>query len=171
MSNKPTVYMMCGLTGSGKTTCAKRLEREHSAVRFSIDEWMIELYGHHMPREVFDERLETLKNLLWSTARRLLALDINVVLDFGFWKRREWLDFEARAQEVRAKPLFYFFDVPLPTLQKRLTLRNSSLSKGTYEITPEMLTLFAGWFEPPTELEELELVHLGPENEVNEENV
>ncbi len=160
--------MMCGLTGSGKTTYAKRLEREHSAVRFSVDEWMIELYGHHMPREVFDERLETLKNLLWSTARRLLALDINVVLDFGFWKRRERLDFKNRAREIGATPLFYFFDVPLPTLQERLTLRNSSLSKGTYEITPEMLAMFSDWFEPPARAEGLNLVRISPSGEFDE---
>ena len=171
MSEKPTVFMMCGLPGSGKTTCAKRLEGEHSAVRFSVDEWMIELYGHHMPREVFDKRLEAVKNLSWRTARRLLELDVNVVLDFSFWKREERLDYKNRAREVNATPLCYFFDVPLPTLQKRLTLRNSSLSEGTYEITPEMLTLFADWFEPPTELEGLELVRVGPKNEVNEENV
>ena len=99
MSEEPTVFMLCGLTGSGKTTYAERLEREHSAVRFSVDEWMIALHGHHMPREVFDERLAAIKDLLWDVARRLLALGINVVLDFGFWKRAERLDFKVRAEE------------------------------------------------------------------------
>ncbi|NJL87461.1 MAG: ATP-binding protein [Leptolyngbyaceae cyanobacterium SM1_1_3] len=48
--------MLCGLTGSGKTTLAHTLEKEQSAVCFSIDRWMIELYGHHMSREDFDKR-------------------------------------------------------------------------------------------------------------------
>ena len=145
--------MMCGLTGSGKTTYAKRLEREHSAVRFSVDEWMIDLYGHHMPREVFDERLEVIRDLLWNVVRRLLELGVNVVLDFGFWKRTERLEFRARTEEVGATPLLYFFDIPLSELRRRLAARNEVLDEGTYEITPEMLEMFSGWFEPPTESE------------------
>ena len=90
--------MMCGPTGSGKTTFAKRLEREHNAVRMSVDEWMIALHGHHMPREVFDERLARIKDLLWNMARRLLELGVNVVLDFGFWKRTD------RSEGLEPKP-------------------------------------------------------------------
>ena len=160
--------MMCGLTGSGKTTYAKRLEREHSAVRFSVDEWMIDLCGHHMPRDVFDERLEALKDLLWNVTRRLLELGVNVVLDFGFWKRSERLNFKSRLEEVGATPHLYFFDVPLPQLHKRLALRNAALSKGTFEITPEMLEMFSSWFEPPTRAEGFNLVRVGPEREVDE---
>ena len=156
--------MLCGLTGSGKTTYAKRLEREYSAVRFSVDEWMIALYGHHMPREVFDERLAAIKDLLWKVARRLLVLGTPVVLDFGFWKRAERLDFKVRAEEVDATPVLYFFDIPLSELQRRLAARNETLDEGTYEITPDMLEMFAGWFELPTEVEGLNIVRVRSED-------
>ena len=159
---------MCGLTGSGKTTLAKRLEREENAVRFSVDEWMIDLFGHHMPREVFDERLATLRDLLWSAARRLLELEVNVVLDFGFWKRAERLDFHARARAAGAIPLLYFFDLPLSELRRRLEVRNERLEKGTFEVTPEMLDVFSSRFEPPSETEELNLIRIGPERGVDE---
>lgn len=162
--------MLCGLTGSGKTTLAKRLEREENAVRFSVDEWMIDLFGHHMPREVFDERLATLEDLMWSAARRLLELDINIVLDFGFWKRAERLDFQARAQAAGATPLLYFFDIPLSELRRRLAARNEALEKGTFEVTPEMLDVFSSRFEPPTETEGLNLIRIGPELDVDEGN-
>ncbi len=152
--------MMCGLTGSGKTTYAKRLEREENAVRFSVDEWMIDLYGHHMPRAVFDERLRVIKDLLWNVARWLLELEVNVVLDFGFWKRKERLDFQARAQTAGATPLLYFFDIPFLELQARLEARNAVLDAGTYEITQEMLEMFAGWFELPTEAEGLNIIRV-----------
>ena len=160
--------MMCGLTGSGKTTWAKRLEREHNAVRFSVDEWMIDLYGHHMPREVFDERLAAIKDLLWSVAQRLLALEVNVVLDFGFWKRAERLEFQSRVRTVNAVPILYFFDLPLAELRRRLAARNEALDEGTFEVTPEMLEMFASWFEPPTEAEGFDLVRVGFERDVDE---
>ena len=160
--------MMCGLTGSGKTTYAKRLEREHSAVRFSVDEWMIDLYGHHMPREVFDERLAAIKDLLWDVARRLLTLGVNVVLDFGFWKREERLKFKNRTEEVGATPTLYFFDLLLAELQRRLAARNETLDEGTFEITPEMLETFSSWFEPPTETEGFDLIRVGFNGDIDE---
>ncbi|MEM6338151.1 MAG: AAA family ATPase [Bacteroidota bacterium] len=36
----PTLVIICGLPGAGKTTHARRLERELDAVRFGPDEWM-----------------------------------------------------------------------------------------------------------------------------------
>ena len=37
------MIIVCGLPGSGKTTRAKALEREHGAVRLSADDWMDDL--------------------------------------------------------------------------------------------------------------------------------
>jgi adenylate kinase len=38
--SNPTLVIVCGLPGSGKTTHAKNVEQELRAVRFSPDEWM-----------------------------------------------------------------------------------------------------------------------------------
>jgi predicted kinase len=44
----PTLVVICGLPGSGKTTHARCLEQEMPALRFCPDEWMqalgIDLY-------------------------------------------------------------------------------------------------------------------------------
>lgn len=40
----PTVNLFYGLAGSGKTTEARRLQEDHQALRFTLDEWMIRLY-------------------------------------------------------------------------------------------------------------------------------
>jgi predicted kinase len=42
-----------GFLGSGKTTLAKRLELQHSAVRFTPDEWMARLFGEDPPADRF----------------------------------------------------------------------------------------------------------------------
>jgi predicted kinase len=39
------MILLVGLPGSGKTTVARKLEREHHALRLSLDEWMIPLFG------------------------------------------------------------------------------------------------------------------------------
>jgi hypothetical protein len=42
----PVVYLLCGLTGPGKTTCAKQLEAA-GAVRLSVDEEVFARHGRY----------------------------------------------------------------------------------------------------------------------------
>ena len=71
---KASVYLMCGLPCSGKTTLAKRLESESKAVRFSIDEWMLNFYGETMSRAEFDERSGRCERMIWNISEHLLLL-------------------------------------------------------------------------------------------------
>lgn len=41
----PTVFLLCGLPGSGKTTLAQQIERERRAIRLAPDEWIAALFG------------------------------------------------------------------------------------------------------------------------------
>src|SRR5689334_16988583 len=43
------VHLICGSTGAGKTTYARRLADEIGAVVFSIDEWMAALFWMDAP--------------------------------------------------------------------------------------------------------------------------
>src|SRR5437867_3336376 len=89
-----TVYLIHGYLCVGKTTIARQLEREHDAVRFSIDEWMIAFYGSNSPEEpwtraLFDQRFGYVQSLLDDVWPRLLDSGADVVLDFGLWRRAD----------------------------------------------------------------------------------
>lgn len=81
------IYFVCGFIGSGKTTYSKELAKKYGAFRFSIDEWMIPLYGEHMERELFDSRLAALQDLFKDSALQLFTLGVPVIFDFGFWRK------------------------------------------------------------------------------------
>ncbi|HGY9596878.1 TPA: AAA family ATPase [Vibrio campbellii] len=147
------IYFVCGFIGSGKTTYSKALAEKHGAFRFSIDEWMIPLYGEHMEREVFDQRLATLQDLFKESAQQLFSLGVPVIFDFGFWRRSDRESFIKWASDVGIESEVHYLDVPFDTCKQRASLRNSDLNSKSYHMTPEMLDLFWSWFEIPTDSE------------------
>ncbi len=150
------------MTGSGKSTLARRLEGDLPAVRFSIDEWMLDLFGEHMDREDFDRREAAVKERLWPVVQRLVELGVNVVLDYGFWRAYERQDAARRVRAAGGEPVLYLLDVPLAVLKERLRERNAAPPDGTFEITPKMLDVFASRFEPPEADEGMAMVTVGP---------
>ena len=87
MEKKPTLTLMVGLPGAGKTTRAKELEQATGAVRFTPDEWHLFLFGDdfHDPREhaLHDQRHDRVEELQWRLGKRLLAQGVSVILAFG----------------------------------------------------------------------------------------
>lgn len=143
------IYFVCGFIGSGKTTYSKALAEKLGAFRFSIDEWIIHLYGEHMEREVFDSRLATLQALFKDSAQQLFSLDTSVIFDFGFWRKTDREAFVDWALSVGAESEVHYLDVPFETCKQRALARNANLNSDSYHMTTEMLDLFWSWFEVP----------------------
>ncbi|CAN5396169.1 hypothetical protein BH24ACT9_BH24ACT9_18050 [soil metagenome] len=76
---------LLGSPGPGKTTLARSLAEQHTAVRFNPDEWMSDLCV-----DLFDEPFrERLEKRMISLAGELLAQGGSVVIEFGSWSRRD----------------------------------------------------------------------------------
>ncbi|ASA57465.1 AAA family ATPase [Vibrio gazogenes] len=144
------IYATCGFIGSGKTTYAKTLAEKCGAFRFSIDEWMLPLYGEHMERDVFDHRLSTLKGLFEEAALQLFALGTPVIFDFGLWTRTERQAFSHWASSIGVDYQIHYLDVSFDICKQRALARNSEREEKSYEMTPEMLDLFWSRFEVPS---------------------
>ena len=83
----PTAHLICGPLGSGKTTFARRLEAEISALRFTHDEWMVVLYGQDPPLGRFSDYFQRVTLLINSIWPRCLESGLDVILDLNFWRR------------------------------------------------------------------------------------
>jgi predicted kinase len=151
VTRAPTLYLTCGLPGSGKTTLARRLEQEVPALRLTADDWLHELYPDITTSEAeagpFRSRVERLQ---WMTAVRALELGCNVVLDWGLWAREERDLYRAGAREVGARVVLCLLDPPVDELWNRLSRRNADRPFGVFEITNAELLRWSELFQRPT---------------------
>ena len=146
---QPTLYLIVGLPGSGKTSRAKELETAENALRFTPDEWILALYGHELDRSHRDAVRDPVEALQWQIAKHVLTLGCSVILDWGFWSRAERLSYREQAEYMGIKVKIIFLDMPLDVLWERISKRIES-SKGTLHITRSELEHWAAVFEPPT---------------------
>jgi predicted kinase len=146
-----TLFLICGLPGSGKTTLAKQLEQTHNALRLCPDEWIAQILADPNDIAELDRLRSPVESIQWDIAKRTLVLGINVVLEFGFWSREERQYFRTEAESLGSRVELHYLDVDLNELQRRLSKRNSNLPLGTFKVKREDLVLWAKSFEPPTE--------------------
>jgi predicted kinase len=155
VTRKPTLYLLCGLPGSGKTTVAKRLEQETPALRLTVDEWMAPLYGTSIcePNTLdrWNDAHERVEKIQWQIAERALLLGVNVVLDFGVWSREEREDFRTRAAALGARSELIFLDEPLDVLKERVKARNMAPGHSAYPISESDLEEWSALFQRPSE--------------------
>jgi predicted kinase len=146
MSAAARLILMVGLPGSGKTTLARQIEAEQQALRLTPDEWIAAL-----GLDPYDQgRRAEIEALQWNVAKRTLELGLNVILDFGFWSRRERDDFRARALALGACAELRFVDVAPGTLRLRLAERQTSAGLASFPVSDAQLQQYLSLFEAPS---------------------
>jgi len=150
----PTLILICGLPGSGKTTLAKQLEFSRQAIRLCPDEWIKILIRDETDKSELDRLRAPVESLQWITAQKLLKLNVNVILENGFWSKEERLSYQQAAKSLGCRVELHFLDLFREELWQRLERRNSNLEEGNIKVSRDQLDLWMNWFEPP-EIDEL----------------
>jgi predicted kinase len=145
----PTLHLMVGLPCSGKTTLARHLEADLPALRLTPDEWHIALFGQDADDPAHDQRHDAVEQLMWRVAERSLQLGTDVILDFGFWTRRERDDFRASAAGLGAQFAIHYTPCPPDELLRRLAQRDAAAPAGAFVISEAALRGWMVRFEPP----------------------
>ncbi len=123
------LLLICGLPGAGKTTLAKRLAPEVSAVRLCPDEWK-----HDLGLDYYDDegRIRAGSARLWRLGQELLELGQSVILENGYFGGGEGHD-SCRLQRHGARGLaveLHYLEAPVDELWRRLEVRNGQAPPG-----------------------------------------
>lgn len=154
---KPTVYMMLGLPGSGKTTYSKQLKSMLSIPRLSLDEEYSKLGGDLHSHKWNEQIADKASMLIKSRIKKLIESNESVILDFCPWKKGERSQYRDFVESIGANCHIYYFDTSITELNQRLLTRNGSLDTDIHIVTPDMMAAFIKRFDPPAD-EQYELV-------------
>ena len=150
----PTVHLICGPLGAGKTTLARRIASDRGALRFSLDEWVMQLFGSEAPQpmlfEWWAERCQRCRERIWSLCEDLLAREQDVVLDFGFPALAQRQDFRQRALACGAAVHLHVVTARAAQRWQRVQARNRERTQTfALEVTESMFQGSESWWEPP----------------------
>jgi predicted kinase len=143
----PTVHLIHGYLGAGKTTFAKKLAEEVNGVQFNPDEWMARLYGEDPPAYQFAERLDRVFALLDDQWVRVVRCGVDVVLDYGFWTRAARDAARQQAAAAGASCRLYALQCLEATARARCLRRNANL-QGSLCIADNTFDVLQSRFEP-----------------------
>ncbi len=146
MTTRPTLFLTVGLPGTGKSTEARRLERERNALRLTKDEWVKALYGLENPPSASD----VIEGRLIGIGLRALELGVNVVLDYGLWGRDERSALRAAAADLDAAVEMRYFELTPAEQRQRLDRRQAEEPHTTWHMSDEELATWAAIISIPT---------------------
>ena len=132
---------------------ARQLECSIPVIRFSHGEWMARLYGNDPRVEHFAELYRRVCQQVEEVWPRCLELGLNVVLDFGFWTRRDRDVVRARIAAMGAQACLYRLTYSEIESWRRIDKRNTDL-QGSLYIARNTFELLKSRFEPLDDDEE-----------------
>ena len=156
------ITLIVGSTGAGKTTYARRLAEETSAVVYSIDNWMKALYWQDMPEHPdiewfqsnhtwYTDRIARCEDLIKDLSYRRARLHQPSLLDLGFSTakhRQGFIDF----YKGHGIAVDIHFLNPDPKIRwERVQKRNRNRGETfVMEVDSSMFDYMESIFQPPS---------------------
>jgi predicted kinase len=145
----PTLFLMVGLPGSGKTFRGRELAAEHGALQLTPDAWALTLFGQEDRHQEPGGKRWLLEGRLVALAIDALRLRLSVVLDFGLWSRDERSALRWMAASVGASCEVVYLPVEREVQWSRIQNRWRHAPEQTFPMTEAELDPWREQFEVP----------------------
>ena len=148
--NQPIAYIICGFIGAGKTTFARKLEKETGAIRITKDEWIIKVFGNKITSDKnFEKYDNNITELATDVVFKILESGKDVIIDEGFWVKSQRDDIKKKIIQVGAKPILYYVECPIEKMRERVINRSKYPPTDSFEINEEMFNAYLKYWESP----------------------
>lgn len=142
---QPRVVMMCGPGGAGKTTYAKQLERlGWQRLSFEVEFWDRGITTMPTSEVVAEVAVDLKARLL-----KHVEAGCDVVLDFGFWFRRQHEEYRELLAPLGITPGTIYLATDLETILNRIGDRHGRQADD-WRLSEQEATEYFREFEPPT---------------------
>lgn len=149
------VIMTCGKICSGKSTYAQNLSKQLDAVILSIDELMLSVLGSDTG-DKHDAYVRRCEMYLYKKSAEIVAAGTNVILDWGFWTKKQRSFAREFYRELGIKCELHYITVSDDEWRKRIMRRNAEVEAGrsdAYFIDDGLAAKFESIFQEPDESE------------------
>ena len=159
MENKPKVFMICGISGSGKTFISKKLELS-GVPRISMDEELwpdYYVYPGLLSEEHLDYLYKQATERIFSKIRNFCAEGSACSVDMPFCKSAQREAFRAHVENCGGEPVLIWINTDLPVLKRRLAEREGKNGPNNLPVSESEIEMFWRGFERPFAEEHIEI--------------
>ncbi len=146
--NAAKVILICGKICSGKSTYAEKLRLERRAAVLSCDDLTLALF----PEQLGDQHEEITRRAheyLFQRAAELLALSVNVILEWGFWTVESRREAEAYFRNQGFETEWHYVEISDDAWRECIKKRNGQHPSGAYAVDRNLMEKCASLFQPP----------------------
>lgn len=128
------VHFMAGYMGFGKTTLAKKLEKELGIKRFTPDEVMIERFGTDITED-FMERVGEIDDYIWKQIAESLKNGQDVIYDAGFWGKEDRKYAVQKVQKLGGNTVWHQIKCDISIAKQRTLARSKDKNELSLDET------------------------------------
>ena len=146
----PTLHLLCGKIGAGKSTLAKQLATRPATLLISEDHWTSTLFADDLKTiEDYGRLSARLRAAMAPHVVDILRQGLSVVLDFpaNTVRQRAWM--RSLVAEAGVPHELHHLDIPDEVCKQRLRRRNAS-GEHQFQVSDAEFEQFTAHFVPPS---------------------
>lgn len=150
----PTIHLIHGFMGFGKTTLARKLAKKYNAKHFAMDQIMLKRFGRD-PKD-FDTAYQECDDYIWQETVKFIQMGQDVILDYGFWDKETRKRVQEKASKLTPNVLWHQLICDLEVAKKRV-LKRTEENPDELFIDENCFNLRLNLYQPITDDEGLKV--------------